>query len=477
MSINNLPAAMQSVIQQGYLEREFRDALMARLGFREIAERVPFTAGIGENITKTRTGLLPAVTMPNAPASNTDLSSGMTPQQYGVEQYVLGVDQYSAQMMLNIVTSRVTIADLFLRNTMVLGEQAARSVDTIAQNALFSSYMGGNTRITTALAAAGTTVHVDDVRGFITTLNGNGQPVPVSTTNPVTVQISGDGYSLVGVVADGLAPARVPSFLGNLVFSGVSTNSTTTPGGFSGTLTLASNVSTADGTLNASVVSGVAPLVIRPMDQTTGLMATNTTLIASQNNYNGGKLTTAMILAAKASLRANNVPPLADGRYLCYADPVHLTGIYQDPAFQRFLETRNDSAEYRQGEVGELLGVKIVETNLNPIQQARNGQGGFGFTAAIHRSIVCGEGALVEGEFTRSAYAEVEGVEDDPLVTVVDGIAHVTREPLDSLKQVVTQSWSYIGGFVTPTDTTANPTTLPTASNSAFKRAVMIESL
>jgi hypothetical protein len=60
---------------------------------------------------------------------------------------------------------------------------------------------------------------------------------------------------------------------------------------------------------------------------------------------------------------------------------------------------------------------------------------------------------------------------------VVDGIAHVTREPLDALKQVVTQSWAYIGGFTVPSDITTNPNTIPTATNSAYKRAVLVESL
>jgi hypothetical protein len=59
---------------------------------------------------------------------------------------------------------------------------------------------------------------------------------------------------------------------------------------------------------------------------------------------------------------------------------------------------------------------------------------------------------------------------------VVDGIAHITREPMDALKQIVTTSWSYIGGFVCPTDTTANPSVLPTATNAAYKRAVIVES-
>jgi hypothetical protein len=149
---------------------------------------------------------------------------------------------------------------------------------------------------------------------------------------------------------------------------------------------------------------------------------------------------------------------------------VQLTGLYQDPAFQYFFRGEAQTPEWRRGRVTELLGVDIVETNLNPVENLT----GVGL---VRRGIICGRGALIEAEFTQTAYQEAQNVDDGNLVTVVDGIAHVTREPLDALKQVVTQTWAYLGGFATPTDTTANPTTLPSASNSAWKRAIMIESL
>ena len=37
----------------------------------------------------------------------------------------------------------------------------------------------------------------------------------------------------------------------------------------------------------------------------------------------------------------------------------------------------------------------------------------------------------------------------------------VTREPIDRLQQIIAQSWYWIGGFCTPSDTTTNPTTVP----------------
>lgn len=235
MALNSLPTQIQSVIQTGFLERRFNQALRAKLGFRAIADREPFMAGIGETITKTRTGLLAAVTSPMAPAATSDITSGLTLQNLTVEQYTLGVAQYAGTMQLNVATARVAIDDLYLENAYTLGEQAGRSVDTLAQRALFDQYMGGNTRVTTTLGAAGTTIHVDDVRGFFMTLSSQGVPVPVSSTNPLSVQVNGDVYSLTSVVADGTAPALNP-WLSSLSFSGTSSNSSTTPGGFSGNL-------------------------------------------------------------------------------------------------------------------------------------------------------------------------------------------------------------------------------------------------
>jgi len=452
MPINNLPAAIQSVIQQGYLEREFQTSLRAKLGFRAVAEWMDFPAEIGETITKTRPGLLPAITTPLPPAANSDITSGITGQNLNVEQFVLSVNQYAGNMYLNTVTSRVALGNLFLKYAFTLAEQAARSIDILAQQTLFQAYVGGNTRVRVTLGAAATTISVDNIEGFRTTLNSEGQPVPVSSSDPVNVTVGSDVYSLVGFSAD-------------------STNVSTTPGGISGTLTFSTAVTVADGTANNPVVSAVAPYIMRPTNSS-GVMANNVTAISS-SDLNNGKLTMQMILTAKAQLSANGVLPVMDagGLYVLYVDPFQATGLYNDPAFQRYQETRTKDMEYRKGVIAEILGVKIVETNINPIQ-ASLGAG------PIHRGILCGEGALVEGGFTRTGY---EGAEkagpDDEAITIVDGIAHITREPLDALKQVVTQSWSYIGGFVVPTDTTTDPSTIPTATNAAHKRAMIIESL
>jgi len=70
MGIQNFPLALQPIIQQGFLEREFQQALNSRLGYRACADREMFAVGIGETLTKTRAGLKPSVTTPLSPDSS-----------------------------------------------------------------------------------------------------------------------------------------------------------------------------------------------------------------------------------------------------------------------------------------------------------------------------------------------------------------------------------------------------------------------
>lgn len=93
--------------------------------------------------------------------------------------------------------------------------------------------------------------------------------------------------------------------------------------------------------------------------------------------------------------------------------------------------------------------------------------------AVIRRPIICGQGALIEGDFAGMGAADVAPA--DSIVAMVDGVAMVTREPIDRLQQIIAQSWYWIGGFTAPSDTTTNPATVPTATNAAYKRAVLVE--
>ena len=118
--------------------------------------------------------------------------------------------------------------------------------------------------------------------------------------------------------------------------------------------------------------------------------------------------------------------------------------------------------------VNDFLGLRFIPTTEAYVQAHPSISG-----AVIRRPIVCGAGALIEGDFAGMAEADVAPA--DSIISIVDGIAMVTREPIDRLQQIIAQSWYWIGGFAAPSDTTTSPTTISTATNSAFKRAVMIE--
>jgi hypothetical protein len=437
MGITNFPAALQPIIQQGFLEREFQQALTARLGYRAIADREDVAVGIGETLTKTRAGLKPSVTTPVAAAANTNLDNGLTPTGWGVEQYTLTVNHYAATTDLNMVTSRVGIAGQFLQNAYINGEQAARSLDELARNALFNAYFGGNTRVRTTLGAAGPAVAVDDVRGF-QTVHVNGVPTSVSPSNPLTVTVGNDAYSLVGVAVDG-------------------TNVSTAPNGISGVLTFATNVSVPKGTAGSAVVAANASVILRP-----GARASTAALTAADTLDMGS------LLDAVAKLRMNAVPEI-DGAYNCYLDPISARQLFADEDFrQLFAGAGSTSQLFRQSMVNDFLGLRFIPTNEAFVQPHPSLSG-----VLVRRPIVCGQGALIEGDFAGMAADDV--APRNAIVSIVDGVAMVTREPIDRLQQIIAQSWYWIGGFCAPSDTTTNPGVIPTASNAAFKRAVMVE--
>lgn len=455
MSINNLPASIQNAIQLGFLEREFHEPLRATMAYRSVAEKIVFPGNIGETLTRTRGALFPAVTTPSSTSANSDLDNGMSSQYWGDEQYVMSLQQYKFTTDLNMVGSAVAIASVFLQNAKKLAEGAARSVETLAQQALYNTFLGQNTRVLTTLGAPGLTVAVDDIRGFGSSWTSANTPIAVSTSNPLAVtfyrsaayslatqaaNVTGGTYNCTGVTAD-------------------VSNISTSPGGISGTLTFATgtNVTVADATLGNGVLAAVAPIIQRPYGRQTTLQLGIGDTINAQ-----------MILNAKSTMVANGVAPFAGGNYRFIADPYMMNPLYNDPAFQRFQIGHTSSDVYLKGTVGTIMGVDIVESTMTPIQNSLGG-------GKVHRGLLLGDGVMIESDYTGTGYDEVRNSMDGELITVAEGIAHITRPPLDRLGQVIAQSWTFIGGFCAPTDLTTTTSTVPTSNNSAWKRGIVIE--
>lgn len=441
MAIADFPSQLQPIIQQNMLEREFIDGLQSKTAYREICDIDVFPNNVGETLTKTRTGLLAPVENPLDPRTNTNLDNGTTPKNYSIEQYTMALNMYGDTMDLNVVTQKVGIKNRFLKNAATLGIQARQSLDRIARNALFDTYLGGNTRVRTTLGAPAVTIAVDDVRGFSYVVV-NGVPVSVSSTNTMPVVVGANVYTLTGVAID-------------------TVNVSTAFRGISGSLTFSANVSTSDATLGNAVIGAYAPVILRP-----NLRATTRNLTTSD------LMTMSLVLDGVTELRNNNVPEV-NGRYNCYLDDRSARQLFADPEFQLLYRGEYDSDAYLNARVLEMLDVRYIRTNEAPQQTIVNASSA---TVKVHRPIICGQGALIEGRF--------EGLTDDlqemgdnaeSEIVVNEGVAMVTRPPLDRFKQIIAQSWYAINGYAVPTDVTATKQIIPTANDSYFKRAVMLE--
>ncbi|WP_416052762.1 hypothetical protein [Cupriavidus basilensis] len=444
MPIQNFPAALVPIIQQGFLEREFQDGLESVTAFRNIADREPIPNKVGETITKTRAGLKAPTTTPLAASGNTNLDNGLSPTTWTVEQYVLTMAMYGDTIDLNTVTNRVGIVEQFMQNAKVNGVQSSQSLDRLARNALFNAYIGGNTRVRTTLGAPALTIAVDDVRGYLNGFVGgvyfgggvlvNGVMTPISPANPLNVVVGSNVYSLTAVAVDG-------------------SNASTAPGGISGTLTFAGNVTVADGTAANPVVSSYAPTILRPNGRATTAALTGTDL-----------LTMGLCLDAVAQLR-NNAVPARDGLYDVFLDNKSARQLFADPDFKLLFQGQDAAKEFRQGRVIELLDCRFVPTT-EALQQSLG-------SINVKRPIVCGAGALIEGDF--DGMGETDTGTGDALKSVVDDIVQVTRPPLDRLQQIIAQSWYWIGGYAVPTDATATQNIIPTAAQTYWKRAIVLE--
>ena len=441
MGIQNFPAALQPIIQQNFLEREFQDGIQSLLGFRQIARRENFPNQIGETVTKTRPGLKAPTTTPITPSNNTNLDNGLSASAWTVEQYTLSIAMYGDSIDLNTVTNRVGIVEQFLQNGKANGIQSIQSLDRLARNALFNAYMGGNSRVRTTLGAPGTALNVDDIRGY-TQVMVNGVMTAVSGTNTMTVTVGANQYTLTGAAAD-------------------VSNVSTAPNGVSGVLTFSGNVTVNDGTAGNAVTAynsgtGVAPLIYRPNGRASTAALTATDL-----------LTMGSVLDSVAYLRSNGVPTI-DGMYNLYLDPVSARQFFADPDFKLLFQGATAaSKEFRMGRVVELVDVRVIPTTEAFVQA------GIGSGPRIRRPILCGADALVEGDFDGMGAQDISG--NNAIINMVDDIVHVTREPLDRLQQIIAQSWYWIGGFTAPTDQTVNTNIVPTASASYLKRAVVLE--
>ncbi|HTI26178.1 MAG TPA: hypothetical protein VL652_34635 [Kutzneria sp.] len=413
---STLPAAIQAIMQNGMLDRVFRDALIPGFLFPAIADSEPWQGALGDTKTFTRKGLIAPTT---TPLGGADISGAST---YTVEQWSVTMDQYGLSVDTNMIQSAMTLASKFLADVQTLGINAAQSLNQIARNKIYRAYAGGRTWAT-ASGSSDTSIVVADVSGFTRTLV-NGVPTAVSGSTPLTVSITGVANTVTGTSAQ----------------SGP------------GTLTLGTaRVDTA----GDYVVAQNAPTSVRTAARNTAYDITTADVA-----------TLAMFRAAVVRLRKMNVPTNG-GYYTAHIPPDTEAELFADADFKQALQGRQDSPVWRDLSIGRFSGIDWVRNNETPTVTSNSG-------ATVFRPIVVGDGAVVAAPFEGiGSLLAGTGVEDVPSIRMIEAapttqVALIVRPPSDRLQQVISTSWAYTGDFGVPSDS-------GTGDAALYKRAVMVE--
>jgi len=454
-----IPPVILNLIQEGVLERAFHDALYPKLQFRAEALAEEWPANIGTEMFMTRPGLLTPVTEP------LPVGTDPVPQQLSYEQWSASLKRYSGTIDTHMPTSVVSNANLFLSNINQLGLQAGQSVNRLPRNALFKSYLSGQTLTTAAIAAVDTQIQVASCNGFfdVILLGTNARPEPVSPTRPLPITI-GVGGGAVQVNVIGVAPVDASDPYGP------------------GTLFLDAAVG-AVFPPRTPVRSAYAPRVVRAGGG------------ASIDAITGADIFTfQLIINAMSILRSNNVPPHSDGFYHCHMSPLSNAQIFSDVAWQRVHTGTPDHIRYKEGWIGQIARNAFFENNEIPNQsnsgaltptganaQYARGIGGEVVNEGgveIGRLIMTGKGSIYEKYLDEMEYVTEAGMQGKvgEFDVVQNGIQVGTerirlylRSPQDRLGDIVSSTWSISTDFPVPSDISGG------SGPERYKRAVVIE--
>ncbi len=449
---------INAIIQDNTLRREFEDSLFPNLLYRMDAMPEMWNANIGDVQIFTRTGLLAVDTRPVRPGSDP------TPDTYDVEQYRAEAAQHTKTVDTHLPTNYLALASTYIRDTKQLGLNAGQTVNRIARNRLYRAYLGGDTSSILAAVLGARQVTVASINGFTERLV-QGQLAGVSTANPIAVSFTEPG------VVDNAVIGAVPLDSDNPFGPGV--------------LTLA-NALNAALPRRSGVKGEFRPEILRAgaADTVDGLTGASRLVLQD-------------IINAVSTLRDNNVPTHMDGYYHVHISPFAEAQLFSDEVFQQLNRSLPDDTRYHELIIGDLVGARFYRnrenpkrTNVGPLVATGGGVGNavgapdLGAEIVneagieIRRTIVTGGNAMREMYIPEgTAYMSEVGVQGDigtfnvvngGVEIMADRIRYIARKPQDRLQQVVSQTWSWSGDFVIPSDSV-------TDGPSTFKRSVVIE--
>ena len=462
-SFVSFPGGLQAALQLNFLNREFEEGLDSILAYRRTALQETVNARIGETLTRTRKGrTAPQIDPISGQQINANLDNSLSPESYSIEQYTITLNQYAATQDVNIMQELAGIADQAIAASRNNGVSAAQTLERLAKIQLFASYNGGNTFVRGDLGTSTTSeVYVDDIRGF-RYVNVNGVLTPVSATSPLLCYEYAQSSS--GVTQTFSVVGVAPSSTNQSWYPG--SNGYGSTDGISGVLLISG--ATAAPVSGDAVIATNAASVMRPAGKMT-----------TEDLTGSDTLTMGLVLDAVAYLRNSGVPALSNGNYACLLDNASLRQLFSDQQFSVLFAGQSTSKEWRSGDIIDLLGVTFIPTTEAYVQPPVGD-----IKVTVRRPIVMGAECLIQGNFEgMDMWLNRRGVEGNTVseVMLVNGVAQILRVPLDRLQQVLSLSWSWVGGFTCPTDLTATSDIIPTVGNNItggnplYKRAVVLE--
>ena len=451
-----VPPAVLKLVQEGLLERAFHDGLFPALMYRNEAVAEEWGANSGTEVFMSRPGAMRPIVTPIAPGVDP------VPQTVAYEQWVARLSRYAGTIDTHIPTSVVANSDLFLRNIHQLGLQAGQSLNRIPRNALFTSYLSGQTCTIAAALAGATTIRVAALNGFtdVVQINSQVRPAPVSPSTPLAITIVGVSgtRNVIGYTPD---DPDDPSGPGSLL------------------LDQALGSAIVD---RSPVLSAQRPQVIRA----------------------GGGLSVDAIGAADTfslqdainavnRMRKNNVQPHEDGYYHAHISTDGNSQVFTDPAFQRLNTALPDHTYYQEAFIGTIAGIAFFLNSESPDysnagDRIATGTNSFYSTDIgaettndsginIGRIIVTGRGSLVEKWLDERQYVTEAGITGkEGEFTVVNAgievqterVSLILRAPMNRLQDVVAATWSITTCFPVPSDVSSG-------GPERFKRSIVIE--
>lgn len=458
--------AIRAIVQDGILEREFKDALFPHLLFRSEVKDELVPNQVGDTIIKTGKSLITPDQTPIVPGGD----AGTATVQY--EQWSATIQKYGKAIDTDMPTSAAAAAKLFLSNSQQIGMHGAQSLNRKVRNVMYNAALsgwtvadGGGSAITST-----TSLRVKRLNGFTKARRpdlSTGSAVKfdtVSTNNPLKVSFVDNGSvvanTVVGFTADNPGDEFGP-----------------------GVLTL------------GTTVTSVADRAYIKADDATAIVRSgggNSVDALSSSDL----LTLADVRTALARLRTQNVPTMPDMRYHAHFDPVSESQAFSDPEFQRLNRSLPDYYMYKDFAMGELLGCVFLRDSECPLPETVNGglsasylttdpfggelwtNGSTSTGIKVHRAIFVGQELLHEyytelGDLVTEA--GVTGKVAKPQITnngievMSDRIMLILRAPLDRLQDKVSTAWKFIGDWAVRTDVTSGDV-------ARYKRTVVIES-